>query len=481
MRRAKHGPEMAERSRQGERAGQDGAYVRLLGTFDATMLVAGSMIGSGIFIVSADIARELGGAGWLLAVWLVSGLMTLAAARCYAELATLYPQAGGQYAFLREAFGPLAGFLYGWTLLLVIQTGTIAAVAVAFAKFLAVLIPGLGVGTVVAALGGLTVTAQQIVAVAVIALLSAANVRGLATGKGIQNVLTVAKVASLAGLVVLGVVSGLLRGDAVATSATSPFDLTRVHGALLGAFGAAMVGALFSSDAWNNVTFTAAEVRDPERTLPRALLLGTGLVVLLYLLVNVGYLAVLPVGGTAGAATAIERGIAHATDDRVATAVVGEVLGSSGAAVMAVLIMISTFGCVNGLVLAGPRLYHAMAMDGLLFSGVARLSARGVPARALAMQGVWASVLALSGRYGQLLDYVIATALLFYALTVIGLLRLRARRGLAERSRVLPIAYVVAATLVCVDLLIVKPEATWPGFVLVALGIPVYLIRGRRS
>jgi len=460
----------------GERAG---GYVRLLGTFDATMLVAGSMIGSGIFIVSADIVREVGSAGWLLAVWLVTGLMTVAAARCYAELATMYPHAGGQYVFLREAFGPLAGFLYGWTLLLVIQTGTIAAVAVAFAKFLAVLVPALDASTVVGAIAGHAISAQQLVAVAVIALLSAANLRGIATGKSIQNVFTVTKVAALGALVLLGVAVGL-RGDAVAANLAAPFDLSSARGVFLGSFGAAMVGALFSSDAWNNVTFTAAEVREPRRTLPRALLLGTGLVVLLYLLTNVAYLAVLPAQGVPDGATALARGIAHATDDRVATAVVGEVLGGSAAAVMAVLIMISTFGCANGLVLTGPRLYQTMAADGLLFAGLARLSARGVPAAALVLQGVWASVLALSGRYGELLDYVIATALLFYALTVVGLLRLRVRHGVAERGKLVPVAYVVVATAVCVVLLLVKPQFTWPGFVIVALGVPVHVLWRKR-
>jgi len=456
------------------RTSEGGSYVRLLGTFDATMIVAGSMIGSGIFIVSADIAREVGSAGWLLAVWVVSGLMTVVAARCYAELATMYPQAGGQYVFLREAFGPLAGFLYGWTLLLVIQTGTIAAVAVAFAKFLAVLLPALGPTTVVATVAGFAISAQQLVAVAVIALLSAANQRGIATGKRIQNVFTVAKVAALAALILLGSTVGV-RAGVVAANLASAFDTTHAHGFILGAFGAAMVGGLFSSDAWNNITFTAAEVRDPRRSLPRALLIGTGLVTLLYLLSNVAYLAVLPVNGSPTGVTAIERGIAHATDDRVATAVVGEVLGSSAAAVMAVLIMISTFGCVNGLVLAGPRLYQAMAADGLLFPSIARLSARGVPARALALQGGWACLLALSGRYGQLLDYVIATALVFYALTVWGLLRLRARHG-AGGGTLLPVAYIAVAAAVCVDLLIVKPEYTWPGFVIVALGVPAYFL-----
>jgi APA family basic amino acid/polyamine antiporter len=451
-----------------------GGYVRLLGTFDATMIVAGSMIGSGIFIVSADVARQVGSAGWLLAVWLAAGAMTVVAARCYAELATMFPHAGGQYVFLREAFGPLAGFLYGWTSFLVIQTGTIAAVGVAFGKFLAVLVPGLGEGTVLATVAGRPVTAQHAVAVAVIAGLTAGNCRGLATGKGIQNVFTVAKVASLVALVALGLGLGT-RSEVVAANAAGAFAAPAGIGPLLAAFGAAMVGALFSSDAWNNVTFTAAEVRDPSRAVPRSLVLGTSLVVALYLLANVAYLAVLPVAGAADGATALARGIAHASDDRVATAVAEQVLGGSGAAVMAVLIMVSTFGCVNGLVLAGPRLYQSMAADGLFFAGLARLSDRGVPARALVLQGAWASLLALSGRYGQLLDYVIATALLFYAVTVVGLLRLRARAG-GDGSPWLPIAYVAAAATVCADLLFVKPEYTWPGFVLVALGLPAYLL-----
>lgn len=440
------------------------------------MIVAGSMIGSGIFIVSADIAREVGAAGWLLAVWALAGVMTVVAARCYAELAAMFPHAGGQYVFLREAFGPLAGFLYGWTLLLVIQTGTIAAVAVAFAKFLAVLVPALG-SVALAELGGFAITAQQLVAVAVIAGLTAANLRGLATGKGIQNAFTVAKIGALAAVIVLGLGFGA-RSEVLAANLAAPLDTSRAHGFLLASFGAAMVGALFSSDAWNNVTFTAAEVRDPRRTLPRALWIGTGLVVLLYLLTNVAYLAVLPVVGSPDGASALERGISGATDDRVATAVAGEVLGGSAASVMALLIMVSTFGCVNGLVLSGPRLYQAMAADGLLFPSLGRLSERCVPARALVLQGVWASLLALSGRYGELLDYVIATALLFYALTVAGLLRLRGPDA-AAGGRVLPLAYIALAAAVCIDLLVVKPEYTWPGFVLVALGVPVYFLRRR--
>jgi APA family basic amino acid/polyamine antiporter len=309
------------------------------------MLVAGSMIGSGIFIVSADIARQVGAAGWLLAVWALAGAMTVMAARCYAELAAMFPHAGGQYVFLREAFGPLAGFLYGWTLFLVIQTGTIAAVAVAFAKFLAVLVPGLGPAPL-AEVAGISFSPQQLVAIAVIAGLTAANLRGVATGKGIQNAFTVAKVGALLAVIALGL-GFAARSEVFAANFAAPFDTGRAHGSLVAGFGAAMVGALFSSDAWNNVTFTAAEVRDPRRTLPRALWMGTGLVVTLYLLTNVAYLAVLPVLGSPSGATALERGIAGATDDRVATAVAGEVLGGSAAGVMAVLIMISTFGCTR--------------------------------------------------------------------------------------------------------------------------------------
>ncbi|MEW6269035.1 MAG: amino acid permease [Thermodesulfobacteriota bacterium] len=458
---------------------EGGRYVRLLGPFDATMIVAGAMVGSGIFIVSADIAREVGAAGWLLAVWALAGAMTVMGARCYAELAAMYPYAGGQYVFLRAAFGPLAGFLYGWTLLLVIQSGTIAAVVVAFAKFLAVLVPALGGEVVLARVAGRELTPQALVAVGVIGLLTAANCRGLATGKGIQNVFTVAKIAALGGIVLLALAVGL-RSDVLAANFATPFDTGGARGALVASFGAAMVGALFSSDAWNNVTFTGAEVRNARATLPRALVVGTALVVSLYLLVNVAYLAVLPVQGSPDGATALARGIAYATEDRVGTAVAGQVLGTSAEAVMAVLIMVSTFGCANGLVLAGPRLYQTMAADRLLFPALARLSARGVPARALVLQGVWASLLAVSGRYGQLLDYVIATALVFYALTVVGLLRLRARHG-SSGGRLLPLAYVVLALAVCLDLLVVKPEYTWPGFLIVLLGLPVYAVWRRAT
>jgi APA family basic amino acid/polyamine antiporter len=461
-------------------------FARLLGTFDATMIVAGSMIGSGIFIVSADIARYAGGAGWLLAVWAATGLFTLTAALCYAELAAMFPRAGGQYVFLREAFGPLVGFLYGWTLFFVIQTGTIAAVAVAFAKFLGVLVPAVSASSALVRIGTHALSTQQAVAVGVIVLLTAANCRGVQTGKRIQNAFTVTKVASLVGLIgialLLGWNASVVRANFGALWGEAPLG-----GAFFAGLGAAMVGSLFSADAWNNVTFTAAEVRDANRAVPRALLAGTGLVLALYFLTNVAYTLVLPVAGSPAGATLLERGITHAADDRVATAVMQAILGAPGAAVMALLIMISTFGCANGMVLAGPRLYYAMARDGLFFRGLARLNARAVPARGLVVQGVWTSILALSGRYGQLLDYVIATALVFYALTVIGLVRLRASRPpVPGQYRMpgypfLPAAYVVTALAITADLLVVKPEYTWPGFAIVAAGLPAYFLWRRRA
>jgi len=461
-------------------------FVRLLGTFDATMIVAGSMIGSGIFIVSADIARYGGGAGWLLAVWLVTGVLTVTAALAYAELAAMFPHAGGQYVFLREAFGPLAGFLYGWTLFFVIQTGTIAAVAVAFAKFLGVVVPAVSSSAVLLHLGAHAMTTQQAVALAVVIVLTAANCRGVATGKAIQNAFTVTKVGALGALILIGLTFGA-SASVLRTNLSTLWGSRPLDGAFLAGLGAAMVGSLFSADAWNNVTFTAAEVRDANRAVPRALLAGTVLVMVLYTLTNVAYVAVLPVTGAPTGTTLLDRGIAHATDDRVATAVMQAIFGAPGAGLMAVLIMISTFGCVNGMVLAGPRLYYAMARDGLFFRGLTRLNARGVPARGLVVQGAWTCVLALSGRYGQLLDYVIATALLFYALTVIGLMRLRRTHpAAAGQYRMpgypwLPAAYVVAAVVIIADLLVVKPEYTWPGFLIVAAGLPAYAFWRWRS
>ena len=439
-----------------------------LGLLDATALVAGSMIGSGIFIVSADIARRLPAPGWLLVVWTLAGLLTVAGARSYGALAAAMPSAGGQYAYLAELYGPLAGFLYGWTLVLVIQTGTIAAVAVAFAKFTGVFFPALPV---------------KAVAVAAILVLTAINVRGLDAGRRVQNAFTATKVLTLLAVIVLG----LLLGDPAARAAnlaTPPFATDFGLSEALPLVGAAMVGALFSSTAWPNVTFTAAETHDPRRTVPRALVLGTTVVCLLYVATNVAYLNVLPLRGTPDGADAFARGIQHATADRVGTAAVERIAGAGwGASLMAVAVMISTFGCANGLVLAGARVAWAMAGDGFFPSAVRRLNARRVPGVALWLQGVWASLLALSGRYADLLDYVVIAELLFYLLAVGGLFVLARRTGTRPSGVAYPwlqVAYVVAVTVLVVDLLITKPAYTWGSVAVVLSGLPAYfVVRGR--
>jgi len=443
-----------------------GHFHRALGLLDATALVAGSMIGSGIFIVSAQMTRELGSAGWLLVVWAIAGTMTIVAAALYGDLVARFPRAGGQYVYLREAFGPFVGFLYGWTLFLVIQTGTIAAVAVAFARFSAVLIPGMDGADLVPGL-----SMERALAITLIAALTAANCRGVEVGKTIQNVFTSAKIAALIAVIVLCAVAG--SGGMLAHNLAAPFARAPLAElSLAGAIGSAMVGALFSADAWNNVTFAAEEVRDPERTIPRALVAGTALVIVIYLAANVAYLLVLPAVGAPDAADPLARGIAYAARDRVATAVMQALLGPVGVVAMAVAIMISTFGCVNGLILSGARVSYAMARDDLFFAAAGRLSRAGAPAFALVVQGVWAAVLTLSGTYGDLLDYVIFAALLFYALTVAATLRYGRRERVL--SRVLAVGYVVAAGAVMLDLLVVKPRFTWPGLIIVLSGAPVY-------
>ncbi|MBN2361622.1 MAG: amino acid permease, partial [Deltaproteobacteria bacterium] len=381
-----------------DQRGAPTAFKRELRLFDSTMIVVGSMIGSGIFIVSADIGRTVGGGGWLLAVWLITGLITLIAALSYGELAGMMPRAGGQYVYLREAYGPVIGFLYGWTFLLVIQTGIIAAVGVAFAKFLGVLAPALGENNVLARVGGFELTAAQLVAIASIAALTAVNWRGLRTGRAVQNGFTATKTLALIGLIVLGLAIGS-NGAAIRANLDSFWSMswTRVvdgklsiealtPALLLAAIGAAMVGSLFSSDAWYNITFTAAEVVEPRRTIPLSMALGTGLVTLLYLLVNISYLAMLTLVGTPGGSDAMSRGIQFATHDRVGVAAAEVIFGAPAAAIMAVLIMISTFGCNNGLILAGARVYYAMARDGLFFRAIGRLNDRGVPGAGLGLQ-----------------------------------------------------------------------------------------------
>ena len=442
-----------------------GSFHRVLGLLDATTLVAGSMIGSGIFLVSAQMTRELGSPGWLLVLWLVAGAMTVTAAWRYGGLVARFPRAGGQYVYLRESFGPLVGFLYGWTLFLVIQTGTIAAVAVAFARFTAVLVPALDTPAFVPGL-----STERIMAITLIALLTAANCRGVEVGKTIQNVFTFAKIAGLLVLILACAWYAVQHGVPV-VNVTAPFERAPTALPLATALGSAMVGALFSADAWNNVGFASEEIRRPEHTIPRAMVLGTTLVFVLYLAANLSYLAVLPALGSADGATAVERGIAYAARDRVATAAMDVVLGRAGVLAITLAIMISTFGCVNGLVLSGARATYAMARDGLFFDAAARLTSRGVPAAALVMQGVWAAALTLTGTYGDLLDYVIFAALLFYALTVAATMRYERAGGVGTFAAV---AYVAVAAIIMLDLLIVKPRYTWPGLLIVIAGAPVY-------
>ena len=475
-------------------------FVKAMTLTDATMLVAGSMIGSGIFIVAADIARKVESPAFLLLAWVLTGVITLLGALAYGELAAMYPRAGGQYVFLRESMGPLMGFLYGWTLFVVIQTGTIAAVAVAFGRFLGVVWPAVSpdlyswfpsADVCVGALGcsdpanaiSLGLSPQRLVALVSIVVLTWINLRGIREGKFVQTTLTTVKTGALILLILLAFTIG--RNDTAIQANFSGgnfFGGVDVTGALVVAFGAALVGSLFSSDAWNNVTFAAAEVKDPQRNLPRALVLGTGMVSLLYVLANVGYLQVLPIQGDPGAGDAIGRGIANATQDRVGTAAMEVMFGASGATIMAIAILISTFGCNNGLILAGARVYYAMARDGLFFRRAGMLNANRVPATALVLQTAWTALLCLSGTYGQLLNYVIFAALVFYVLTTIGLFILRAKRPDAHRPYravgypVLPALYIALAAAVMILILLSPTSRTEAvsGLVLVLLGVPVY-------
>ena len=476
------------------------------------------MIGSGIFIVSAEIAREVNSPALLIGAWLVTGFLTIVGALSYGELAAMMPRAGGQYVYLREALGPLWGFLYGWTLFLVIQTGTIAAVGVAFGKFLGVFFPSISstswilhfwkvppikVGPMVLGNMDVGLNTQNLIAVIVVIVLSVINIFGLKTGAFIQNVFTIAKVSALVGLVLLGVFVGR-NAQALAANFSGHFwenaGLGAKHAIQVGMGGptvlvgtltilaVAQVGSLFSADAWNNVTFTAGEVKNPSRNLPLSLAIGTGVVILLYVLCNVIYLTILPLGGSPNGATILERGIKYATEERVGTAVMTQMLGSTGGALMAVAIMLSTFGCANGLILAGARVYYAMARDGLFFRNVAKLHPNyKTPVVSLMVQMVWTCILCLSGTYGQLLDYIIFAVLVFYILTILGLFVLRRTHAQADRPYraigypVLPAVYIVMALFIDVVLLRYKPQYTWPGLIIVLIGIPVYYLWSRRS
>jgi basic amino acid/polyamine antiporter, APA family len=469
-------------------------FVKALTLTDATMLVAGSMIGSGIFIVSAEISRTVNSPFWLLMAWIVSGFVTILGALSYGELAAMYPRAGGQYVFLRESMGHLMGFLYGWTLFVVIQTGTIAAVAVAFGRFLGVLWPSITPDryswfpqmdfTTAGAPVQLGLSPQRLIALVSIWVLTWINLRGIKEGKIVQTTLTVVKTGALIALILLGLTIGRHAEAITANFSNGNFNPVAFTPAFAIAFGSALVGSLFASDAWNNVTFAAAEVHSPQRNLPRALLYGTGLVSILYILANVAYLNVLPMHGIKDGATVMERGIQYATQDRVASAMMETIFGAIGASIMAVAILISTFGCNNGLILSGARVYYAMARDKLFFRRAGNLNHNRVPAAALIAQSIWTSLLCLTGTYGQLLNYVIFAALIFYALTTIGLFMLRAQRPDAERPYkvvaypVLPALYIILASAIAVILLIADTTRAQSisGLVIVLLGVPVYFI-----
>jgi APA family basic amino acid/polyamine antiporter len=457
-------------------------FKRSLGLWDATMLVAGSMIGSGIFIVSAGMLRDLGSPAWMLVAWVVAGLLTVMAALSYGELASMMPKAGGQFVYLQRAYGKLTAFLYGWTAFTVITSGIIAAVAVAFAKFSAVFFPVLSPDNILMDIGFMKVSAAQVYAVSAIVLLTLFNTRGVQSSKTFTTLFTTAKIAALLALIVAGLAVGL-GTDVLATNFSTGWNasslakdgtITPLTGvALISMLGVAMVGSLFSSDGWNSVTFIAGEIKEPQRNIPRSLALGTFMVTALYVLANITYLALLP-----------SDGIMHAEADRVGTAAAQVIMGPSAVSVMAVLIMVSTFGCINGYVLVGPRMYYAMAKEGLFFKKAGALSARGVPQWALWMQCFWSCVLCFSGTYGDLLDYATFASLLFYIVTIAGLFILRKREPDAERPYrafgypLVPALYILCALGFCVNLLVFKPTFTIGSLVIVGLGAVVFFVSG---
>jgi APA family basic amino acid/polyamine antiporter len=492
---------------------EEPGFVRAIGLFDGTMIVVGSMIGSGVFIVAADIARQTGSAAGVIFAWIITGLLTISAALSFGELAALFPRAGGQYVYLREAYSPLWGFLYGWTLFLVIQTGTIAAVAIGFAKYLGVFFPGISsqawiihpinLGSKYA----ISLSVQQLVGILMIVFITFLSTLGVRLGKWIQNVFTSAKTLSLLGLIFLGVFVG--RNHAAIADNFSHFwvvrnaqpiepgasflrsvipTVTAASGffGLFVAFGVAQVGSLFSSDAWNNIGFTAAEVKNPKRDVALSMAFGTIIVTVLYCLANLAYLFALPLAQ-----------IQNAPDDRVATAALNAILGPVGAVIMAVAIIISTFGCNNGLILAGSRVVYAMAKDGLFFRATGKLNSRGVPGTALVYQGIWITILLLlrtrkpDGSYGNLysnlLNYVVFAVLIFYVLTIAGIFVLRKNRPQADRPYrafgypVVPILYMVAASAIMLVLLLYQTQTAWPGLVIVLIGVPVYWLWSRQN
>jgi APA family basic amino acid/polyamine antiporter len=464
--------------------------------FDGISIVAGAMIGSGIFIVSADIARSVGSPGWLMVAWLITGLITVIGAISYGELASMMPNVGGQYVYLKEAYHPLVGFLFGWTTFLVIQCGSIAAVAVAFAKFSGVLIPWISERNILAELGPLKINSTMVVAIFMIIFLTWLNTRGIVTGKTVQNIFSTTKILSLLAVIAIGF---------FATKAIDSWEINRevfwqasqigpgnkpfpIAGfAVVAAIGTALVGSLFSSDAWYNITYISGEVINPKRNVPLSLLFGTAIVSIIYLFVNFVYIRILPLHGSPDGADVLSRGIQFATDDRVATSAMSVVFGDYAAVIMAIFIIISTFGCNHSLVLAAPRVYYAMAKDGLFFNKVGEINKHGVPGFAIIIQGVWSILLCLSGTYSDLLDYVIFAVLLFFTITILAIFVLRKKRPDIPRPYkafgypVVPAIYILTTVTIMIILLIYKPAYTFPGLIIVILGIPVYFLWRRRN
>lgn len=464
----------------------EGEMKKELSLLDATMLVVGSMIGSGIFIVSADIVRQVGSAGWLIAIWIMTGLITLTAALSYGELSAMYPKAGGQYVYLREAYNKLVAFLYGWALFAVVQTGTIAAVGVAFAKFAAYLFPIVSDENILWQTSYFQLNAAQVLAIAVIVVLTWLNTRGVKNGKILQTVLTIVKILSLAGLIGLGLLSAFNTeiwqanwSDAWVSKAWDAQEngfLEITGAALFAGIVSAMVGSLFSSDAWNNVTFIAGEIRNPKRNIGLSLFLGTLIVTVIYVSTNIMYLA-----------TTVLQDIAFAPADRVAVVASHAIFGEIGTVIIAVMIMISTFGCNNGLILSGARVYYTMANDGVFLKQAAVLNKFEVPGWGLWIQCFWASGLCLTGKYGDLLNYVVFVVLIFYSLTILGVFILRKKRPEIDRPYkafgypLLPALYIIAALSICIGLLIYQPTFTWPGLIIVLIGIPIYYLIGNKD
>lgn len=453
-------------------------FKRELNLLDATLLVVGSMVGSGIFIVSADIARHTGSAGWLILVWIIGGFMTLTAALSYVELSGMYPKAGGQYVYLKESYNPLTAFLYGWSLFAVIQTGTIAAVGVSFYKFLAYFIPGVSEDLVLFSIGSFKVSPAQVLAIGLIFILTYINTKGVKGGKWIQLIFTLTKIASIAGLIIFGFV--FFKSDVVIINWNDAFSFKKIlpDGSFLtyenlpafgGALASALVGAIMSYEAWNNVTFVAGEINNPKKNIGLSLLLGTLLVTLIYVLLNLMFTMVLPL-----------TEIATTEKDRVGIAASQAIFGANGTIIIALLIMVATFGCNNGLILAGARVYYSMAKDGLFFKKTAKLNKHAVPEFALWLQFIMASILCLSGRYGDLLDMITFIAVLFYVLTIFGIYILRVKKPDLERPYkaigypILPAIYIVLGLSFCILLIIYKPYFTWPGLIITLIGVPLY-------